>query len=158
MGRTIAHMLTNYKVVGIDTSPFIYHLQGEAAYSKVTMDLFRAVENGLVRAVTSVITLMEVLVKPISEGNVKAAEEYRILLSTFPNLSLRTIDYNVASRAAGLRAIYRIGAADALQLSTAIEEGASAFVTNDERLSKVKDMPVLTLRSFLPRKQGKESQ
>ena len=152
MARTIADTLTNYKVVGIDTSAFIYHFQGEAVYSKVTTDLFNAVENGLIRAVTSVITLMEVLVKPMSEGNVKVAEEYRILLQTFPNLSLRTIDDKVASRAADLRASYRIRAPDALQLSAAIEEGAKAFVTNDERLSKVKDIPVLMLKSFLARR------
>lgn len=152
MARTIADTLKDYKVVGIDTSPFIYHFQGEAVYSKVTTDLFNAVENGLIRAVTSMITLMEVLVKPMSEGNVKAAEEYRILLQTFPNLSLRTIDDKVAARAADLRASYRIRAPDALQLSAAIEEGAKVFVTNDERLSKVKDVPVLTLKSFLARK------
>jgi len=152
LARTIADIITDYKVVGIDTSPFIYHFQSAAVYSKITTDLFDAVEKGLIRAVTSVITLMEVLVKPMSDGNVKAAEEYRILLLTFPNLSLRTIDDKVASRAAGLRASYRIRAPDALQLSAAIEEGAKAFVTNDEKLSKVKDLPVFVLKSFLARK------
>lgn len=152
MARTITEILTNYKVVGIDTSPFIYHFQGEAVYSKVTTDLFNAVEKGLIRAVTSVITLLEVLVKPVSEGNVKAAEEYRILLRTFPNLNLRTIDDTVASRAAGLRASYGIRVPDALQLGAAIEEGAKAFVTNDEKLRKVTDIQVLILKSFLSRK------
>jgi len=152
LARTIVDTLTDYKVVGIDTPPFIYHLQSEAVYSKITTDLFNAVENGLINAVTSVITLMELLVKPMSEGNIKAAEEYEILLRTFPNLKLRTIDDKVASRAAGLRAGYRIRAPDALQLSAAIEEGAKAFVTNDERLSKVKDIQVLILKSFLPRR------
>ena len=150
MARTIADSLANYKVVGLDTSPFIYHLQGDAVYSKITSDLFSAVESGSVRAITSVITLMEVQVKPISEGNTKVAEEYGILLQTFPNLSLRRIDDKAASRAAELRAKHRIGAPDALQLSVAIEEGAKAFVTNDERLTKVKDVQVITLKSFLP--------
>jgi predicted nucleic acid-binding protein len=144
-------MLTNYKVLGIDTSPFIYHFQGEAPYSKVTTDLFNAVEKGMVRAVTSVITLLEVLVKPISEGNLMAAEEYSTLLRTFPNLKLRIIDDAVASRAASLRASYGIRVPDALQLGVAIEEGAKAFVTNDERLRKVADIQVLTLKSFLSR-------
>ena len=149
MARTIADTLKNYKIVGIDTSPFIYHFQREAVYSKVTIALFNAVENGLIRAVTSMITLMEILIKPMIEGNVKVAEEYKILLQTFPNLSLRAIDHKVASRAADLRANYRIRAPDALQLGAAIEEGAEAFVTNDERLSKVKDVSVLILKSFL---------
>ncbi len=152
MGSTIVNTLTKYRVVGIDTSPFIYHLQGEPGYSKITTDLFGAVENGVIRAVTSVITLMEVLVRPMSEGDAKAAEEYRILLRTFPNLSVRTIDDKVASRAADLRAAYRIRAPDALQLSAAMEEGAKVFVTNDEKLNKVKDIPVLMLKSFLSRR------
>ncbi len=152
MGRTIVDTLRSYKVVGIDTSPFIYHLQGEPSFSKVTMVLFNAVENGLVRGVTSVITLMELLVKPMNDGNLRAAEEYKVLLRTFPNLTIREIDEAVASRAAGLRAEYRIRAPDALQLSAAIEEDAKAFVTNDEALSKVKDIEVLVLKSFLPRR------
>lgn len=152
MARTIVETLRTYKVVGIDTSPFIYHLQGEPVFSKLTTDLFKTVENGLVRGITSVITLMEVLVKPLNDGNLLAAEEYKVLLRTFPNLTMREIDEEVASRAADLRAEYKIRAPDALQLSTAIEEDAKAFVTNDEALSKVKDIEVLVMKSFLPRR------
>jgi predicted nucleic acid-binding protein len=150
LARTIVDTLTTYKVVGIDTSPFIYHFQDEVSYSKITTDLFNAVEKGLISAVTSVVTIMEVLVKPMREADARAAEEYRLLLHTFPNLKLRIIDSDVASRAAGLRARYGIRAPDALQLGASIEEGANAFVTNDERLAKVKDIQVVILESFLP--------
>jgi len=51
-------------VVGIDTSPFIYHLKKDLAYSDLTFRLFEEVEKGGLKAVTSVLTLMEVLVKP----------------------------------------------------------------------------------------------
>lgn len=151
MGRKIriAQALTKYQVVGIDTSPFIYHFELHPTYSSVTSELFGIIESGRVRAVTSVITLMEILVKPKSLNVEQAVKEYRFILETFPNLSLAPIDRNVAEIAAGLRAKYKLRPPDALQISTAKVHNADAFITNDERLGKVRDIKILLLRDFL---------
>jgi len=39
---------------------------------------------------------------------------------------------------------------DALQIAAALEAGATAFVTNDQRLGKVKELDVLQLDDYVP--------
>lgn len=151
MGRKglMAQALARYRIVGIDTSPFIYHFEHHPTYASATSELFEAVEGGRVKAVTSVITLMEILVKPKSLMNEQAVKEYKFVLETFPNLSLAVVDRNVAEVAAELRAKYHLRPPDALQIGTAKIHNAEAFVTNDERLRKVGEVKVLLLKDFV---------
>ena len=44
---------------------------------------------------------------------------------------------------------YGIRVPDALQIATALESRATAFVTNDRRLKKVKDLDVIVLKDYL---------
>jgi predicted nucleic acid-binding protein len=92
-----------------------------------------------------VITLTEVLVKPLRDGNRQAAEEYRRLLSSFPHLSIVEIDRPVARRAADLRAEHGIRTPDALQIAAALSRSATGFVTNDEAVKRVRALEVLLL-------------
>jgi predicted nucleic acid-binding protein len=82
---------------------------------------------------TSVLTLLEVLVKPLRDGHSQIADEYRRLLTRSSNLKLLASDEAVSQRAASLRASHAwLRTPDALQLPTAIEHGADVIVTNDE--------------------------
>ena len=146
--RTLLKSLTSHKLVGVDTSPFIYHLEEDPNYSKLTVRLFEEIEKGTLKAVTSVLTLMEVLVRPKQKGDRQAVEDYRFVLKTFPNLSLRPIDDNAAERASDLRAEYGIKPPDALQVGTALSNRATGFVTNDERLKKIRELEVMVLDDF----------
>jgi predicted nucleic acid-binding protein len=106
------------------------------------------VERGGVRAVTSTLSLMEVLVRPKQLGQQKVADDYGFLLRTFPNLTLRNIDDTCAEKAADLRTAYGIRPPDALQIGTAMVSGATCFVTNDEKLKRVKEIEVVVLNHF----------
>jgi predicted nucleic acid-binding protein len=55
------------------------------------------------------------------------------------------LDLAVADRAAALRGQYRLRTPDAIQLATALEAGADAFLTNDQQLSRVTEVPVLLI-------------
>jgi len=59
------------------------------------------------------------------------------------------IDAALARRAIILRASYEIHVPDALQIAAAIEAGATLFVTNDRRLSKVEEIEILLLEDYL---------
>jgi predicted nucleic acid-binding protein len=59
------------------------------------------------------------------------------------------IDATLARRAVILRAAYEIHVPDALQISAAIESGATLFVTNDRRLSKVQGIEILLFDNYL---------
>ncbi len=149
--RALVKSLAKHKLVGIDTSPFIYHLEEDPDYSKLTFRLFEEIEKGGLKAVTSVLTLMEVLVRPKQVGDRQAVEDYRFVLKTFPNLALRPIDENCAERASDLRAAYGVKPPDALQVGTALANHATGFVTNDGGLKRIRELEVMVLNDFVDR-------
>ena len=75
-------VLGKYKLLGLDTIGFIYHFEKNDYYLPFTRALFSSIEAGNLRGVTSIITLLEILVKPKKEENDKLVKEYEILLKT----------------------------------------------------------------------------
>ncbi len=137
------------RIVGIDTMVFIYHVEEHPVYCRITESFFDAVEKGRHTAVTSVITLLEMLVKPKIENNPEAVKDYRDTLLTFPNLKILDVDMRVSDTASDLRAKYNIRTPDAIQIATAILAGAGTFLTNDESLKRVREIKVSLLEDML---------
>lgn len=78
----------------------------------------------------SVLLLPEVLGKPLRDG---AAGEIRILAALLARLDLRPFDLATAELATSLAARYKLKAADAAHLATAVVAGADRFITNNRR-------------------------
>ena len=149
MGR-LTERLRPLSVIGLDTAVFIYHLEENQTYLELTRELFSGIEMGERMGVTSVITLMEINVKPLSLGRQDVAQKYEVLLVNFPNLTIAEINRDVVRHAARLRAKYRIRPPDALQASTSLLYGAQAFVTNDRLFERLQDeLDVILLDDFI---------
>jgi len=133
----------------IDTSPFIYFIEGHSEYGKLVRPVFRMVDTGRIEAITSTITLLEVLVRPLKTGNKILAERYREILLNSKGLSTFAIGHEAAEKAANLRAKYSLRTPDALQVSVGQLYGAEKFLTNDQRLKGLKEIEVVTLDDFL---------
>jgi hypothetical protein len=72
-------------VVGLDTDPLIYFLEGHASYGPVVLPFFDTrLQHGLNEAITSVVSLAEVLVKLLSAARHDLAQRYRDLLTGAP--------------------------------------------------------------------------
>lgn len=84
--------------------------------------------------VGSLLLLPEVLGKPLRDG---ASDEVRALSGFLARLDLRPLDLTTAELATALSSAYRLRAADAAHLATAIAMGADRFITNNRR-----DFPV----------------
>ena len=147
--KRLQDLLKNHSVVGLDTSIFIYHLEDHPHYSSLTEIIFNTLEKGISRGVTSYLTLMEILVKPKTEGFLQVARDYEYYLTTFPNLTFCEMGLDVARKASDVRAVERMKAPDAIQLGTAIVYGATAFLTNDRIFERVKRIDILILDKFL---------
>jgi len=147
--RHIKELLEKYRIVGIDTAAFIYHFEENRKYLPFTNVLFEMIENGKIRGVTSTITLMEVLVKPKRDGNQEAANEYKFILQTFPNLEIRNVDAEVAERAAEIRAKYGVKPPDALQVAASLINNAEAFITNNRELKKIREIETIIMNEAL---------
>jgi predicted nucleic acid-binding protein len=78
----------------------------------------------------SVLLLPEVLSKPTREG---ATTELRALAGLLARLDLRPVDLATSELATELAAKYRLRAADAVHLATAVSLGADRFITNNQR-------------------------
>jgi predicted nucleic acid-binding protein len=137
--------------VGLDSAPVIYLIEQAPRYLPLVEGLFyERLDTGLNHAVTSVVTLSEVLVKPTERGRSDLVERYRERLSGNPSLEVVEITRRIAEQAATLRATHRVRLPDAFQLAAAIEHGASHFITNDKRLKGVHEIRVLVLDDYLP--------
>ena len=78
----------------------------------------------------SVLLLPEVLSKPLRDGT---PDEVRILAGLLARLDLRPVDRATAELATALSSRYRLRAADATHLATAVGLGADRFITNNQR-------------------------
>jgi predicted nucleic acid-binding protein len=137
------------KIIGLDTMVFIYHFEENKIYSPLTFSIFESLEKGNFDAITSILTLLEILVKPKRENNLVLTERYKILFETFPNLQVKTLDNNIADVASSLRANYNINTPDAIQVATSLEVQADIFITNDASLKKITEIKVMLLSEML---------
>ena len=78
----------------------------------------------------SVLLLPELLSKPTRDG---AQHELVALAALLARLDLRPFDQATADLAVALGATYRLSAADAVHLATAVNCGADRFITNNQR-------------------------
>jgi predicted nucleic acid-binding protein len=146
----LSEKLTSASIVGLDTSIFICHLEANPIYIPLTKTIFESMEKGKFKGVTSAITLMELTVLPWRMGYENVAREYEAVLVNFPNLSIVEVDRDVARLGAKLRADYNFTPADALQVAGSLQAGATAFLTNDKKLSGLqKVIEILILDDFV---------
>ncbi|MGH9494273.1 MAG: type II toxin-antitoxin system VapC family toxin [Candidatus Sulfotelmatobacter sp.] len=138
-----------HRLIAIDTCVFIYQWEANPRYWPLTDLIFSSVERSDLLAVTSTITMTEVLIHPYRENNVSEVSELFGLLSIYPNLAWVSPDLEISVRAAQIRAEHNLQTPDALQAATALETGATAIVTNDPIFKRVSNLDVLVLDDYL---------
>jgi predicted nucleic acid-binding protein len=141
--------IEKHRIVGLDTAPFIYFIEDATPYADLLDPIFERLERHALVAVTSIITLAEILTKPLVDKNFSLVDEIKFTLKTFSTLSMVAIDEELAEAAALIRARHAIRLPDALQIAAAIQGEATLFITNDKRLKKAHGVEVLVLSDFL---------
>ncbi len=137
------------QVVGVDTAPLIYYIERNPRYLSPVRPFFQALDHGAFSAVTSIVTLTEVLVHPFRSSNVRLAHRYRHILLRAPYVTTLAVSPTIAGEAAQLRASYNLRTPDALQLATARNAGASFYLTNDSKFSHIPGMVILDVETLL---------
>jgi predicted nucleic acid-binding protein len=131
--------------LALDTSPFIYFVENNANYIDIVRAIFKYIDDGLLPATTSSLTLTEVLVKPLKDNDATLITAYRDLLLKSRYLAIVAIDTTIADRAAHLRAKYNLKTPDALQVAAALVDGCDGFLTNDSGLKRISEISVLVV-------------
>lgn len=133
--------LPEHATLLVDTAPFIYILESHPKFADQFVGLFEAAAAGKLNIALSTITLAEVLTGPFKAGQTALAKRYEKALSGY---TLISVTPPIAALAAQLRVQYRLKLPDAIQLATALDVGATAFVTHDRDFSQVTGMKILT--------------
>lgn len=90
-------------LVYLDTNIFVYACEGFPEYADTLRELFTAIDTGTVSAVTSELTLAEVLVKPFMDGNTQLQSLYRDSIRNSSLLSVCPVTRDILIEAARLR-------------------------------------------------------
>ena len=133
------------KTVFLDTAPLIYFMEGHSPYQAALARLFKFNDAGGFTFLTTTITLLEVLVKPLREGNTAIAQQYRNILTYAPNIEILDVTTSMAETAARLRATHNLKTPDSIQFAAALEAGADYFLTNDFKLRAIIEIAVVAV-------------
>lgn len=131
-----------YKFVGLDANIFSYHFHQDPLFGPLTKEIFDLLSLNRLRAVTSIITLIEILSVKASSVKIKGLKK---LFSEIPNLAVVEVNEEIADKTVLIRRKYGFRTPDAIQLATAVQARAKVFITNDERLKKLKELKVILL-------------
>ena len=141
--------LRRHRRIALDTSIFIYELEANERYVALADRVFAWIEQPGHAAVTSTITMTELLVQPYRESDEARVDQFYGLLTTYPHLDWVAPDLEIADMAARLRVLHRLKTPDALQAATAARADATGFVTNDPVFERVEAFETLLFDQLL---------
>ena len=121
----------------LDTNLFVYLLEDEGQRGMRATEIFNEISLRGDEVLTSALTLGELLVKPIEANDLALADRYRKAFRG-PTVRLISFDEVGAEKYARIRKDRGIKAPDAIQLATAAAAGCDLFITNDDRLTRVR--------------------
>jgi predicted nucleic acid-binding protein len=145
----LAGLLNNVDHIFLDTVIVIYAVEKNPTYVARAEYILTKIDDGSMRASTSVVTLTEVLIQPQRKQHQALARAYLDVLTKSKNLETLPIDVLTAVKAAELRAQYNLRTPNAWQLAAAVQAGCQVFLTNDRTLQRITAIRVLVLDDLI---------
>jgi len=133
------------KRVYLDSNVFIYAFENSPGFGKACVEILHLIDGRRIGAVTSEISLIEILAGPLMAGARDLAALYAHRLDRAAALTLVPISRSVILRGASIRANRRLKIPDALHVATALETGCDILVTADTGIPDSPKLPVLHL-------------
>ncbi len=127
-------MSDRFSRIYLDANILIYAMEKDDEPGILARRWLMQAERGRMAAMTSELSLAEVLSHPIRHGNHCLISGYERLLESRPSLVVLPVDRPVLMKAAAIKA--RLGSLlpDAIHVATADVSGCEAFLTEDHRL------------------------
>ena len=147
MNTDLIKFIKKHKIIGLDSMIFIYHFEESSGFCGKTIEIFESMERGKFKAISSVITLIEILTHPKKQKDFYLVKEYQELLANFPNLEIKDVDVKISDLASSLRAEYNLTTPDAIVVATALLNKATGFITSDKIFSRIKELEIFVLKN-----------
>ena len=137
------------KKVFLDTAPFVYVFENKLPYKDLLVPVFLAIDNGTIHAVSSLVTVIEVLSKPYRFEQWTLVETYRKIFSHSSNIDVLPLTLETADLTAQVRGKYNLKTPDATQWATATLHDVDYFLTNDKGFTILNDDRVLVVDEYI---------
>ncbi|HSP55159.1 MAG TPA: PIN domain-containing protein [Dehalococcoidia bacterium] len=135
----------------LDSNALIYLLDRVHPYFPWLHRLFESIAGGERVAVVSVISEMEVMVKPLRDEDFDGLNRLDDALS-HPSVVVVALDRSIARRAAEIRAALDLSIPDAVVAATAVEAGCDLIVGNDKQFAqRMREIPYIYLDDVVSR-------
>ena len=134
--------------VYLDSSAFIYFVEGVEPYYSLLVPVWQAAQAGRFTLVSSEVLIAETLIKVVRENDrVKEflfrsamSADFMQLLPVLRSLWEYTVEIGGPARLSSL---------DALHAATALRASSAMFITNDVDFRRVPGLPVVILRDYV---------
>ena len=146
MGRLI---LPESGFVYLDANAIIYSVEKIEPYRTLLQPLWIAAQSEQFVIMSSELTLLETLVKPLKEADTVSETTFRQLLMNSKEVRLAPITVSVLEKAAHLRATTGLKPPDAIHAATALTVGNVVFITNDPIFRRVPELQVIVLKEIV---------
>jgi predicted nucleic acid-binding protein len=138
----------NVSKIALDTAPIIYFVEKHPDYLQKMRDIFYRISNRQIVAISTIITLTEVLNHPMKMQATRLIQEYEEILTNSEGFELIPVNHAIARNAARLRANYSLKTPDAIHIATALETKCDLFLTNDFQLKRVTEIQIMVLNDL----------
>jgi len=132
--------------VYLDTSSFIFYVEGIDPYATVLDPLFAAIDQGTIEAITGEITVAECLVR---DQNPVLIHAFHQTLRNKAHFRVAHITRALWESAADIRSKHPLKLPDAVHLATAESMGCTTLITNDGDFKEKTNMKVVVLSEIL---------
>jgi len=129
----------------LDTNVWIYAVESYPTFITELTALLDSIDQGYQVAITSELSLAEVLVKPLREQNQARQEAYKRAVVNRKNVFVVPVLRELLIDAAQVRADTGLKLPDAIHVATAVRSQCTTFLTNDERLKNLGSLNVVLL-------------
>ncbi|MGB9003801.1 MAG: type II toxin-antitoxin system VapC family toxin [Nitrosotalea sp.] len=120
----------------LDTNILLNAKNASELHSVHSLQVLNAVEDGLIQAVISVISIAELCTGYYSQGDKSGKEELLAHLISAKGFVIAELDVEIADAAARIRADTGLRLPDAIIIATGLAKGAQYLVTHDKELKK----------------------
>ena len=141
----LRQILAELRLILVDTMVFSYHLFSDPRYQPLSRAVLETVESGTPEALTTTLTLAELLSFPAQAGHQETMRECELFLAYFPHLHIVPLDRGLVHEAARVRAETRLHLPDAIQVAAGRIAEADALVTNSPRWRQAVSHPKVIL-------------
>lgn len=126
----------------LDSNIFIYMLEEPSGYEASVGELAANIDDGVIEALTSELSLAETLVKPFREAP-EYVSVYQRYITSRPHLEVVPVSRSILIEAARRRAHLKVRLPDAIHVATAVNAGCRIFLTNDAEIKSSPDLEVI---------------